>query len=259
MDSKVQRMCFTGERIVPEMENYFFYEHLARYRLSKNYMHSDDSLLDVGSGDGYGAFYLSSFVNKVVAIDVSEEAITLSRIKYKRSNLEFQVTDPDHWTFSNEFNIATCFEVFEHVEKPQNLLKQIRKSLKANGFLIISTPNKKVFGENLKIPFHVREYSLHEFIDILGLYFSVEEILGQYNRKSRWMKKWIFWMSKQAMSFPFILAFFNWYISMRPKKYLEPGYFEELELKDNYFSKKYPENADYFVVVCQKTNGLKNP
>jgi SAM-dependent methyltransferase len=247
-----ETMYFTGERIIPEVKNYFFYEHLARYRLAKTYMRSGYRLLDAGCGDGYGAFYLSSFVNKVMAIDVSDETITLAGMKYRAANLEFKAVDPEHWPFSEEFDVVTCFEVFEHVDKPESLLREINRSLKKDGLLIISTPNRNVFGEKLKIPFHVREYSLQEFIDILRAYFSVKEIFGQLNRGPLLVKKWNFWISQQAMNYPFILSFFNWYISKKPKKYLSPGYFDRLELKDNYFSKDNVENSDYFIAVCKK-------
>ena len=253
MKIKQKYIDFTGERIIPELENYFFYEHLARYKLVKNYVDIDDNILDVGCGDGYGTFYLSEYVRRAVGLDISVEAISLALKKYKRSNIYFYVTEPEVWPFSEEeFDIATCFEVFEHITTPEDMLKQIRKSLKKGGLLIISTPNKEVFGDNLKIPFHVKEYSLQEFLAILGGCFSIKEVLGQRHRKLL-IKRWNFWISGQAMRFPFLLRLLNWYISKKPKKYLEAGYLEKLISKDNYFSKDEPETADYFIVICQKS------
>jgi SAM-dependent methyltransferase len=252
MESKKTNMYFTGERIIPELENYFFKEHLARYKLVTGYVNRESVLLDVGCGNGYGTFFLSSYVKKAVGIDISAETIAQASKIYKRPNLSFHVINREkNWSHAEEFDTAICFEVFEHVSNPENLLSNIKKFLRDEGQLIISTPNRDVFGEKIKTPFHVREYSLDEFIDFLSRYFVIKEVLGQRNKKP-WVKKWNFWISGKAMRFPFILKFYNWYISKKQRKYLEPGYFERVHTDDNYFSMDNAESADYFVVICQK-------
>lgn len=248
-----KHLYFTGERIIPELENYFFREHLARYRLVKQYIKGDEVLLDIGCGDGYGTFYLSSYVRKAIGIDVSEEVTSMASNKYRRENLNFLKVHPDQWPFVDSlFDVVTCFEVFEHIDEPRKLLDLIRRHLKSNGILIISTPNKDVFGEHLKIPYHVREYDLAEFVTILQDYFLIKKIFGQRNKK-KWSRRWNFWVSKQAMRYPFILRPLNWILSLKRKKHLQSGYFERVDLGGNFFSEEDAANADYFVVLCQRT------
>jgi 2-polyprenyl-3-methyl-5-hydroxy-6-metoxy-1,4-benzoquinol methylase len=40
------------------------------------------------------------------------------------------------------FEAVVCFDVIEHVDNPQKLLKDISKKLKINGLLLITTPNR---------------------------------------------------------------------------------------------------------------------
>ena len=148
-----------------------------------------------------------------------------------------------------KFDVITCFEVFEHIEETDLLLQQINNSLKEGGKCIISTPNIDVYGENFKIPFHVKEYTLAEFESCLRTHLRIEQVHGQFH-KNRWLKKWNFFLSRQAMQHPFLLKLANWSISRKSKKYLEPGYFDSLDLSDNYFSTENARDADYFVVIC---------
>ena len=156
----------------------------------------------------------------------------------------------------NEYDCVTFFEVIEHIEQPEKLLEQIKLSMKDNAVIIMSTPNREVFGDNIKNPFHCKEYSLQEFVDMIGKFFCIREVLGQ-RYKNPWIKKWNFMVSKYAMEFPLLLKIYSRHLSRKPKKYLEAGYFDKLELKNNYFSKETPENADYFILVCGKYGGIE--
>ena len=250
--SDIQSIAFTGERIIPELDNYFFQEHLARYRLASTYVKPHDRVLDVGCGDGYGTFYLAAHSGEAVGVDVSADAIAIAQRKYRRPNLAYQAAGRDaQWGVSeHSFDVATFFEVFEHVADPTFLLRQVRRALKPDGLLIISTPNKAVYGRNLPDPFHVREYSLAEFRQIVDGYFVVTEVLGQRQR-SRIRKEINFWMARQAMRFPSLLRPLNWVLAKKRKKYRDAAYFDALDLGGVYFSGEAPDTADYFVLIAK--------
>jgi SAM-dependent methyltransferase len=250
--ARIGSVRFTGERIVPELANYFFREHIARYRFAAEYVRSWHRVLDVGCGDGYGTYYLCPRAQEAVGIDISHDAITLARKKYRNPNLDFRVLESDDWPFSEgTFDILVFFEVFEHVAQPQELLREARRVLKDDGLILISTPNRDVYGENLPDPYHVKEYSLHEFVGIVRQYFGVKEVFGQRNQ-NQFAKRLNFWIARRAMQSPWVLEPYNWLLSKRPKKYLEPGYFDRQDLHGNYFSREQPESADYFLLVGQK-------
>ena len=76
------------------------------------------------------------------------------------------------------------YETIEHVtgEVQESFLKEIRRVLKPDGFLIMSTPNKAVYtdlvkGENA---FHVKEFYVDEFDEFLGSCFKYRTVYCQY-------------------------------------------------------------------------------
>lgn len=244
--------AFTGERIIPELDNYFFYEHLARYRFARQYVGPDTRLLDIGCGDGYGTFYLAAHVKEALGIDIDAEPIRHANEKYRLANLSYRQVLPNDWQLPpDSVDVATCFEVFEHVQEPDQLIARISGVLRKGGIAILSTPNKDVYGENLPDPYHVKEYSLNEFRDIVGTHLTIRQVVGQRNRDQA-AKRRNFWMARQAMRFPILLRPLNWMLRWKPKKYLAPGYFDQIDLRGNYFSPDDADNADYFVIVAEK-------
>jgi hypothetical protein len=80
------------------------------------------------------------------------------------------------------FDLVTCFELIEHVEDAEAVLKGVHHVLGDTGVFVVSTPNKATYvasGEGGKNPFHVREYYREEFRDLLGGTFPAVWILGQ--------------------------------------------------------------------------------
>lgn len=247
-----QDVLFTGERIIPELENYFFSEHIARYRFFKDAVNARDCLLDVGCGDGYGTYFLSAFVKKAIGIDVSQETILKAQKKYQSNNLQYLWVGPDRWTFQDEsFDAIAFFEVFEHVSNPENLLREANRVLKPRGRFLISTPNKDVFGEKLPVPFHVKEYSLNEFTQIVEKYFRIQKVIGQRNahKYSRWIN---FKLAKFAMKYPWLLEPYSWYLSKKSRPHFSIDYFESNKFRGPLFSEVEPETADYFLLLATK-------
>ena len=65
-------MEFTGERYVPSEEGQIKYEHVHRYALSLEFV-AGKSVLDIASGEGYGAALLASSAKSVTGVDIDPE------------------------------------------------------------------------------------------------------------------------------------------------------------------------------------------
>ena len=63
------------------------------------------------------------------------------------------------------FDVVTCFEVIEHLERPQELLAECRRVAGEDGVVVISTPNRLMTVE--QSAFHVREYAPNELDELL--------------------------------------------------------------------------------------------
>ncbi|MCX7927089.1 MAG: class I SAM-dependent methyltransferase [Candidatus Omnitrophica bacterium] len=94
-------------------------------------------ILDIGTGDGEYAKQLYDMGFEVVACDIDN-----SRFKYL-DYLPFRKCDITKvLPFADEsFDIVLLVEVIEHLRNPYEVLQNIHRVIKPNGFLIISTPN----------------------------------------------------------------------------------------------------------------------
>jgi 2-polyprenyl-3-methyl-5-hydroxy-6-metoxy-1,4-benzoquinol methylase len=136
-----------SEFILPDFKDEIFAFHVVRYIWAMTYAFGGE-VLDAGCGSGYGTYMLSTIANKVVGIDVNEDAIIYAKKRYKAKNLEFKcvnVINVDK-SIREKFDLVTCFEVLEHIEPQEcdRFLSSIRDVLKEGGKLILSTPNPLV-------------------------------------------------------------------------------------------------------------------
>lgn len=166
---------FTGERIVPEADNCeprfaekMYQEHLARYAFAAQWIQGK-KVLDVGCGVGYGSKWMAqNGAESVLGFDLSIDAITHANEFYSHEKVTFKVASATDFFFEEKFDVVTCFELIEHVEAQSNVISCIRKVLKEDGVLIISTPRAL---EEKRVHFHTKEFSLEEFKDLLETYF----------------------------------------------------------------------------------------
>ncbi len=176
----------SGERFVPQQADPFdeiAVEHQQRYHAVKELVRGK-AVLDAGSGEGYGTHLLSASAARVVGIDVSCEAVENARATYQRPNLEYREGSIDALPFEDaSFDVVISFEVIEHVnEDLQNeFLREVRRVLRREGVLVISTPNKAVYSDdaNQHNRFHVKEFYVEEFEEFLKRIFPRVSLFGQ--------------------------------------------------------------------------------
>jgi SAM-dependent methyltransferase len=175
-------MEFTGERVVPgKVGPDLLNEHLSRYYFAQP-MVARKSVLDLGCGTGYGSFILAESARRVFGIDISEEAVGFARQNYFARNISFSVADCSNLSLATgSLDSVVCFEVIEHLPEQESLLREAHRVLKADGFLIISTPNRVFYTDerNEINPFHSREFNFEEFRSCLETYFSKVQVYFQ--------------------------------------------------------------------------------
>lgn len=165
---------FTGERFVPGLKNDNTIEHLHRYAFACKLV-KDKIVLDVASGEGYGANLLANYADKVIGIDNSNESIEHAKKKYLKSNLSFFCSSAINMPLdSNSIDVVTSFETIEHLIEQDEMILEIKRVLKPNGFLIISSPDKKFYSDTTGHinHFHLKELYFSEFKTLLKKHFS---------------------------------------------------------------------------------------
>jgi hypothetical protein len=94
----------------------------------------------------------------------------------------FDVTKEIHWdglavTHGNNFDIVTCFEVLEHMEKENGIRLLTNLSINAgNGLVFLSTP---VFNGSAAAN-HIHEWEYLELKDELEKYFTIQAVHGTF-------------------------------------------------------------------------------
>jgi len=172
---------FSGERFVPTESGELHYKHIHRYAWVATLCQGKD-VLDIACGEGYGSALLADSAKSVVGVDISEAAVAHARGTYAKPNLQYQVGSAAAIPMPDAcVDIAVSFETVEHLTQQTGMLSDLRRVLKPNGLLIISSPNKKVYSDdrNYVNEFHVKELYFDEFDALLKTQFPAVKYLGQ--------------------------------------------------------------------------------
>ena len=154
-------------------------EHLARYsfaiELTKELGLTPQLLADLGCGQGYGAAMLADAFPEaqVAAVEISTKAAAKAEQNYaaKRDNLKINQGSVTATSFApDSVDMAACFEVFEHLNKEDQLrlLQETHRILNDKGILIMSVPepySKNIFSGN---PHHLHEVEYDELLSMLN-------------------------------------------------------------------------------------------
>jgi ubiquinone/menaquinone biosynthesis C-methylase UbiE len=178
----IKNMELTGERYVPSVGGQIKYEHLHRYALCLDFV-AGKSVLDIASGEGYGSASLAKIASHVTGVDISTESIQHAREKYESyNNLDFLVGSCDAIPLSEKsVDIVVSFETIEHHDKHEEMMLEIKRVLRQDGILIVSSPNRLTYSDepSYSNPYHVKELYYEDLVTLLSRHFSYVKIYGQ--------------------------------------------------------------------------------
>jgi methionine biosynthesis protein MetW len=125
----------------------------------------DKRVLDIGCGSGLlGGEIKKQNAKEVVGVDISVDALK------KATKVLDQALEADLQTEKLEledkyFDIIVITETLEHVLYPENIIKEARRLIKDDGFIIITTPNFLIFSNRIRMLFGKFEYTEDGFLD----------------------------------------------------------------------------------------------
>lgn len=140
------RKCFYGMLDLLLLRAWHIKKELRR--LAKN-MPADVSVLDAGAGFGQYTFYLSGLGRQwqIKAVDVKAEQVNDCNRFFiqigRSSRVRFEVADLTGFCEPDKYHLAISVDVMEHIRDDVAVFKNICKSLKQGGVLLISTPSDK--------------------------------------------------------------------------------------------------------------------
>ncbi|MCK4330219.1 class I SAM-dependent methyltransferase [candidate division WOR-3 bacterium] len=107
-----------------------------------------ERILDVGCGTGEFCYFLKKKYEVVPeGIDINEKALKIASSNYPDisfKNIKLKDMDKDI------YDAVTMIEVVEHLPKPLNTLRSIKRLLKKEGRIVVSTPNRWAFLHKIK-------------------------------------------------------------------------------------------------------------
>ncbi len=158
-------------------DNYVYQRSILAYHRAAELVEGD--VLEIGTGSGYGVSVISPKVTSFLTIDKYECGIDFQ--EHPHAEFRCMRIPPLSGIASNSFDYVITFQVIEHIKKDFDFLKEIRRVLRPGGKLIISTPNKRM--SLTRNPWHVREYTVDEFKNLIGNYFHNIVAEGVYGNE----------------------------------------------------------------------------
>lgn len=133
-------------------------------------------ILDIGCGSSIFLYNLKRFGKfDVYGVEMSDYAAQQARMKLGLTNV-LTGTLENNTFLDNFFNVITLNHVIEHVPNPKETLSEIKRILKPNSLLIITTPNTdsllfkifKKFWFALETPRHLNLFSERTLLEIIN-------------------------------------------------------------------------------------------
>ena len=159
------------------------YEQLMVQAKNKN-------VLELGCNKGFGTIIYAEYANSVKAVDTSSAVIEKAGKYNARENIEYICLNS--WTLpfdDNTFDLTVLFQVIEHIalDKRDIFLREIKRVTRADGQVIVSTPNRNIRLLPFQKPwnkFHTKEYSAQDLKQLLSRYFVEVKVEGLFGVES---------------------------------------------------------------------------
>jgi SAM-dependent methyltransferase len=124
------------------------------------YFPSADSMLEVGCGTG---FVLAAIrrARPRLRLSASEVLVEgLARSAGRVQDVEFLQMDACRMPFRDEFDLIGAFDVLEHIDDDEKVLRGAHRALKAGGGLLLSVPQHRfLWSASDEYAFHKRRYA----------------------------------------------------------------------------------------------------
>ncbi len=125
-------------------------------------------ILDVGVG--YGMFLKIAWedfgLRNLFGMDPYPQSIEIAKTM-TQARIERGSIFDERWPYEEgSFDVVTCFDVLEHIERPAEFLEKAKRYLRPGGLVVFTTPNKE-------LPYRMRSIPLIGFPDTNPTHINV--------------------------------------------------------------------------------------
>jgi 2-polyprenyl-3-methyl-5-hydroxy-6-metoxy-1,4-benzoquinol methylase len=190
----VPPLALTGERTLPDVpeENYWFRRHLAVYDWIRPRV-AGLRVVDMASGEGYGADVLARSARAVTGLEANPEAFEHARLRYRRPNLRFVRGMVE--VHAEPCDAIAFLQTIEHVHDPGAVLEHFKAMLEPpHAVAFVSTPNVLTLApegaERSGNPWHLVEYRADELRALCRAHFARVELHGLFHARKLRVHEW---------------------------------------------------------------------
>lgn len=162
-----------------QKNEWYYLNDKEEYLNASTFINPNDTVLDVGCGQGEFASYVFKSDAKFIGLESSENAKNLAKSKgidiFNLSIQNYALNNPE------SVDIVTSFQVLEHVNEPKSFIQAKLKALKRKGLMIIAVPSEDSFIANVTNgvlnmpPHHLTRWS-DETLEFIAILFDLELI-----------------------------------------------------------------------------------
>lgn len=145
------------------------------------YLAANDSVLDVGCGNGQNSLLAAGKVKQVIGFDIDKTQLKIAGVEAEKrelANVRFDcVSAEEKLPFKqNQFDKVIFLGVLEHLSNRENILKEIKRVMKPGGKLLLGIPNEMTGWKKLQMsvgiqhftdPDHELEFTKRSISDLL--------------------------------------------------------------------------------------------
>jgi SAM-dependent methyltransferase len=165
----------TQARRVEKEHFYYLAKQYLIEKLLKKFCPKGLQILALGCGTGKEAKILSQF-GQVTGLDGSKEAIKMCSKRNFEKLILYEIKDKLPFK-NNSFDLVCAFDVLEHLQYDQLIIKEIRRILKRGGLFFFTVPAYQfLYSSHDRALQHQRRYNKKHILKLLNNDFIVIKI-----------------------------------------------------------------------------------
>lgn len=138
-----------------------------RYNWVSSFCKAKD-VIEVACGTGQGLNILYPIANSIKACDISEEMINIAKQNYLEESIDFQVSDAHTLPYENNAaDIVIIFEAIYYLGNITQFIQEVKRVLRPNGELLISTANPNLYDFNPS-PYSKKYFGSKDLYDLFS-------------------------------------------------------------------------------------------
>ena len=150
-----------------ELEHFDSAKNFRSYQINLLKPYLKEDFLEVGAGSGGLANLYKKYIKKFTLIEPDKKLYTLLKKKFRDKKKNIIIKNKQITNIKNKFDVIIYFDVLEHIKNDLNEVRNAKKKLKKDGYLIFNVPAFQMFYNDFdKRVGHFKRYNKKDFYNI---------------------------------------------------------------------------------------------